>query len=156
MNCKQFEANVDAFANSTLSQSENKQAQEHLNVCASCGELYQATIEIKQVMQDLSIPTLSDDFNSKLKTRLSNHKEALTPAVSSVTPIHSSTNNSKVGRASHTAWFSRLVAGFAIFALTFLGIEYIQGTSHEAMTISHSAQDMNTSLTLNEIVAIFS
>lgn len=152
MNCEQFEARVDALAHNTLPQSETTQAQEHLGICASCSELYQTTIKIKQIIQDIAIPKLSDEFDSKLNTRLLNHKKTSSFKFTSVTQIHHSKNASNAGGVSRIGIFSKFVAGLAIFALTYTGVKFFHEPPPQSTNSVNSTHGIIDSLTLDEIV----
>jgi hypothetical protein len=153
MDCKQFEACVDDLTESRLSKTETQQAREHLASCNSCQNLLETTSKIKQVMQDLSIPKLSKEFDSNLSATLSSlRKKNSAHQTSSITQLYSSNMEAEAANASHFNFsFSKLVAGLAIFFVSLSGINYLYKAPPELVAIEVPNQEISQEI-MNKIV----
>lgn len=157
MDCKQFEKCVDEFAAGSLSHAETKQARVHFATCSNCRDLFQATTEIKQVMLDLSIPELSEEFDSKLMAKLStigNTRSSNKDSI--VTQIYSPSNSAKVAEPvtePHNNYpFSKLVAGLAILIVTLSGTYHLFKAPSELVVNLEAEPEISREMMLNNIV----
>ncbi|MBN2796037.1 MAG: zf-HC2 domain-containing protein [Clostridia bacterium] len=68
MKCNEFELLIDAYVDGEL--KETKAFEEHLKTCETCRLLYEETMAIKTLLQDLDEVPLPDDFEATLHDKL--------------------------------------------------------------------------------------
>ncbi len=79
MKCENIRIDLSKFIDNELSFDSHLIISEHLDECEQCTHEVKSIQQLKQQLESLDIPTLSDDFNIKLQDRINkdNYKNRL-------------------------------------------------------------------------------